>query len=80
MKFIRFLLGTSIIWLPIILSIIAKKLTEIVTMEAIMTILYISVPILLMILLRINNLERKEMKKNVRKNCYQTRRENITAR
>ena len=70
MKFIRFLLGTSIIWLPIILSIIAKKLTEIVTMEAIMTILYISVPILLMILLRINNLERKEMKKNVRKNCY----------
>ncbi len=80
MKFIRFLLGTSIIWLPIILSIIAKRISEIVTMEAIMTILYISVPILLIILLRINNFERKEMKKNVCKNCYQTRRKNITTR
>lgn len=64
MKFIRFLLGTSIIWLPIITSIIAKKLTEVITMEAIMTVVYIAIPILLMALLRINYLERKEMKKN----------------
>ena len=70
MKFIRFLLGISIIWLPIILCIIAKKITEIITMESIMTILYIAMPILLIILLKINNQERKEMKKNVRKNCY----------
>lgn len=64
MKFIRFLLATSIIWLPIILCIIAKKLTEIITIEAIMTIVYIAMPVLLIALLRINSLERKEMKKN----------------
>ena len=80
MKFIRFLLGTSIIWLPIVLSIITKKLAEVITIEATMTIVYIAMPVLLIALLRINNLERKEMKKNVRKNCYQARRKNITAR
>ena len=80
MKFIRFLLATSIIWLPIILSIIAKKLTEVITIEAIMTVAYIAIPILLVALLRINSLERKEMKKNVRKNRYQTRRKNIATR
>ncbi len=80
MKFIRFLLGTMIIWLPVVLSIIAKKLTEVITMEALMTVLYIVAPILLMILLRINYLERKEMKRDVCKNCYQTRRKNITTR
>ena len=80
MKFIRFLLATSIIWLPIILSIIAKKLAEVITIEAVMTVLHIAMPFLLIALLRINNLERKEMKKNVRKNCYKTRRKNITTR
>ena len=66
MKFTRFLLGTSIIWLPIILSIIANIISQIVSMEAIMTILYILLPILLIALLRINYLERKEMKKNAK--------------
>ncbi len=66
MKFIRFLLGTSIIWLPIIASIIAKAISQLITMDAIMTILYILAPILLIILLRINYLERKEMKKNAK--------------
>ena len=80
MKLIRFLLGTSIIWLPIILSIIANIISQIVSMEAIMTILYILAPILLITLLRINYLERKEMKKNVRKNCYKARRKNIATR
>ncbi len=59
MKFIRFLLGISIIWLPIVLCIIAKKITEIITMESIMTILYIAMPILLIKLLKINNQERR---------------------
>ena len=58
MKFIRFLLGTSIIWLPIILCVIAKKITEVITMESIMAILYIAIPILLIILLKINKQER----------------------
>ena len=66
MKFIRFLLGTSIIWLPIIASIIAKAISQIITMEAIMTVVYIAIPVLLIALLRINNLERKEMKKNAK--------------
>ena len=80
MKFIRFLLGTSIIWLPIVLSIIAKKLAEVITIEAIMTVAYIAMPILLIALLRINYLERKEMKKDVYKNSYGTKRKNITKR
>ena len=59
MKFIRFLLGISIIWLPIVLCIIAKKITEIITMESIMTILYNEMPIILIKLLKINNQERR---------------------
>ena len=80
MKIIRFLLGTSIIWLPIIASIIAKAISQLITMDTIMTILYILAPILLIILLRINYLERKEMKKDVYKNSYGTKRKNITKR
>ena len=34
-KIVEFLLGTSILWLPIVGSIIAEKLSEIITMEQI---------------------------------------------
>ena len=53
MKFIRFLLGTSIIWLPIIASIIAKAISQIITMEAIMTVVYIAIPVLFVIIINI---------------------------
>ena len=43
---IEFTLGTSIIWLPILGSIIAEKLSEIITMDHIMTVVYISIPVL----------------------------------
>lgn len=42
-----FLLGTSILWLPIIAIIIAEKLSEVVTTEQLMTIIYILIPILI---------------------------------
>ena len=43
-KIIEFLLGTSIIWIPIVGSIIAEKLSQIITMEQIMTCLLYTSP------------------------------------
>ena len=71
MKFIRkiieFLLGTSIIWLPIIASIMVEKLCEIITMDHIMTVVYISIPVLIAILVK---MEIEEMKAERRKRRY----------
>lgn len=51
-KIIEFLLGTSIIWIPIVGSIIAEKLSQIITMEQIMTVVYISIPILFIAIIK----------------------------
>lgn len=51
---IEFALGTSIIWLPILGSIIAEKLSEIITMDHIMAVVYISIPILILILIKMD--------------------------
>lgn len=51
---IEFALGTSIIWLPILGSIIAEKLSEIITMDHIMAVVYISLPVLILILIKMN--------------------------
>lgn len=63
MKFIKniieFMLGTSIIWLPILATIIAEKLSEIITMDMIMTVVYISIPVLIIILIRMEIQEAK---------------------
>lgn len=56
---IELLVGTSIIWLPIIASIIAEKLAEIITMDMIMTVVYISIPVCFGILIK---MEIDEMK------------------
>ena len=56
---IEFMLGTSIIWLPILATIIAEKLAEIITMDMIMTVVYISIPILIIILIRMEIQEAK---------------------
>lgn len=59
-KIIEFLLGTSIIWIPIVGSIIAEKLSQIITMEQIMTIVYISIPILFISIIKMEIDEAKE--------------------
>ena len=61
---IDFMLGTSIIWLPILATIIAEKLSEIITMDMIMTVVYISIPVLIIILIR---MEIQEVKAERRK-------------
>lgn len=53
-KIIEFMVGTSIIWLPIIASIIAEQLSNIITMDHIMTVVYISIPVLLISLLKMD--------------------------
>lgn len=53
-KIIEFLVGTSILWLPIVASIIVEELCKIITMDHIMTVVYISIPVLLISLLKID--------------------------
>ena len=53
-KIIEFLLGTSILWIPIVGSIIVEKLSEIITMEQIMTVVYISIPILFIAIIKMD--------------------------
>lgn len=63
---IEFMLGTSIIWLPILATIIAEKLAEIITMDMIMTVVYISMPILIIILIRMEIQEAKAERRKKR--------------
>ncbi len=66
---IEFTLGTSIIWLPILGSIIAEKLSEIITMDHIMTVVYISIPVLILILIKmdIDDMKAERRKRHGRK-------------
>ena len=66
---IEFTLGTSIIWLPILGSIIAEKLSEIITMDHIMTVVYISIPVLILILIKmdIEDMKAERRKRHGRK-------------
>ena len=56
MKFIRkiieFLLGTSFMWLLIVGSMIAEKLSKIITMNQIMTIVYISISVIFIAIIK----------------------------
>lgn len=63
---IEFMLGTSIIWLPILATIIAEKLSEIITMDMIMTVVYISIPVLIIILIRMEIQEAKAERRKKR--------------
>nr|DAQ56426.1 MAG TPA: hypothetical protein [Caudoviricetes sp.] len=63
---IEFMLGTSIIWLPILATIIAEKLSEIITMDMIMTVVYISIPVLIIILIRMEIQEAKAERRRKR--------------
>lgn len=63
---IEFMLGTSIIWLPILATIIAEKLAEIITMDMIMTVVYISMPVLIIILIRMEIQETKAERRKKR--------------
>lgn len=65
-KIIEFLLGTSIIWIPIVGSIIAEKLSQIITMEQIMTVVYISIPILFISIIKMEIDEAKEERRKRR--------------
>lgn len=66
---IEFALGTSIIWLPILGSIIAEKLSEIITMDHIMAVVYISLPVLILILIKmdIDDMKAERRKRHGRK-------------
>lgn len=66
---IEFALGTSVIWLPILGSIIAEKLSEIITMNHIMAVVYISIPVLILILIKIDidDMKAERRKKHGRK-------------
>ena len=65
-KIIEFLLGTSILWIPIVGSIIAERLSEIITMEQIMTVVYISIPVLLISIIKMDIDEAKEERRKRR--------------
>lgn len=52
-KIKNFILGISIMILPIFASAIAETISNIITMENIMTVVYISIPISLGILLKL---------------------------
>lgn len=65
-KIVEFLLGTSILWLPIVGSIIAEKLSEIITMEQIMTTVYISIPILFIAIIKMEIDEAKEERRKIK--------------
>lgn len=64
-KIIEFLLGTSIIWIPIVGSIIAEKLSQIITMEQIMTVVYISIPTLIILIIKME-IEEMKMERKIR--------------
>lgn len=66
-KIIEFLLGTSIIWIPIVGSIIAEELSQLIAMEEIMAIVYISIPILFIAIIK---MEMDEAKEERRKRIY----------
>ena len=51
-KIKNFILGISIMILPIFASAITETISNIITMESIMTIVYISIPVSLGILLK----------------------------
>lgn len=53
-KIFEFLIGISIIWLPIVASIIVEKLCQIITMDHIMTVVYISIPVLIATLIKMD--------------------------
>ena len=66
-KIVEFLLGTSIFWIPIVGSMIAEKLSEIITMDHIMTVVYISIPILAISLIKMEiNDAKEERRRRVR--------------
>lgn len=56
---IEFILGTSIIWLPITGCSIADWLSAKITMDMIMTAVYISIPVLILYLLICEIIENK---------------------
>jgi len=66
---IEFTLGTSVLWLPILGSIIAEKLSEIITMDHIMTVVYISIPVLIIVLIKmdIDDIKAERRKRHGRK-------------
>lgn len=61
---IEFTLGTSVLWLPILGSIIAEKLSEIITMDHIMTVVYISIPVLIIVLIKMDIDDMKAERRN----------------
>lgn len=65
-KVIEFLLGISIIWISIVGSIIAEKLSQLITMEQIMIIVYISIPVLFIAIIKMEIDEAKEERRKRR--------------
>ena len=63
-KIIEFLVGTSILWLPIVATIIVEELCKIITMDHIMTVVYISIPVLLISLIKMDIQDAKARKGN----------------
>lgn len=66
---IEFLLGTSILWLPILASIIVEQLCKIITMDHIMAVVYISIPVLIISLIKmdIDEMKAERRKRHGRK-------------
>lgn len=62
---LEFILGTSIIWLPIIGPIIAEWLSTIITMDMIMTVVYISIPTLIILIIKME-IEEMKMERKIR--------------
>ena len=59
-KIIEFMIGTSILWLPILGSIIAEQLSEMINMEQIIKFIYILIPVLLIISIKMDIEDEKE--------------------
>lgn len=55
---LKFIFGMGVIWFPILGTIIAEKLSKIITMDMIMTVIYISIPILFIWILKMEFCEK----------------------
>lgn len=71
MKQVRsFIFGTAILWLPILGIMIASKLAQMITMDMILNLIYISIPVLIISLIK---MEIEEIKVQRRKRNGQAR-------
>ena len=62
--------ATAILWLPILGTMIAGKLSQIITKDMIMTLIYISIPVLIISLIKMEIEDLKYTRRNKNESIY----------